>query len=313
MAVQNVGVLFQSGLKKVMALGYNEEVTILDKVVNMGTTEDEFVEWTGVAYPGGAEEKSKGEDMVYKDVRVETPKRIFVRTLALGVRVYMEDMEDDKYDVLSRLSDAVGRAHKVSEEMARANLFNGAFLTAYRTGYDGKALCATDHPLQNQYALATAVTNTTLASRTVSTWSNAAGTPADLSYSTLTLGIAALRRTVTREGEFTTIKPSILLVAPEYEAVAYEITKSSDRPDTASRAISGLTRWGLKVVTTPYLTATESWFLLADKHDLQFFRRKPLTIKQRDAQGSWDALIESVQRYATGFHDPRGVWGNVSS
>ena len=311
MAVQNVGYLFQLGLRKLMFRGYEEELEILDSCFNTNKSDRPWEEWTGMVGPGVAEEKAKGDDMVYKNIYVEIPKRILMKTYALGLRVHMEDVQDDQYGALKKLSEMIGRSHKVVREVSRANVFNAAFQTFYRTGYDGKALCATDHPLQGEtqgYA-PTSTNITVLPSRTQSTWSNRLATDSDLDYTSLIDAITLLRRQYSREGDFINLRPNYLLIPPELEHTAWEITKSSERPDTANRSVSSVNRHGISIKVSPYLLDQDAWFLMSDKHDLQWFDRMPFTTRNRDAEGSWDQLIESVQRFGFGFHDPRGIVG----
>lgn len=310
MAVQNVGTLLQKGLKKLIFLGYDEEIGVFDSIFNNDQSDSAYEEWTGMVGPGVAEVKAKGEAMTYKDLIVEAPKRILMTTRAVGIRIPFEDIQDDQTGALKRLAEAVGRSHKVAQEVAKANIFNGAFSTWYRTGYDGKALCATDHPLAGEGAYSPATTDiTSEPARSETTWSNRLATDADLSYTTLIDMKTLLRRTVTREGDFTNLRPSILLVPPELEEVAWEITKSKERPDTANRATSSMYRYGITIVSSAYLIDTDASFLIADRHDLQYFLRMPLKVKTRDAEGTWDTLTESMLRDGVGYHDPRGVVG----
>lgn len=323
MAVTNVGVLFQGNLAKAIFMGYKEEIGILNAFYNNSSSADAFVEWTGIVAPGQAEEKPKGVDMTYKNILVETPKRITQKTFALGIRCHFEDQRFDKTGALKRLAEAVGRSQKVAEEVYRATLFNLAGSTVFRTGYDGQALLSATHPLSGDYAFnPSATAPTTVPSRTITTWSNYMA--ADLSYISLGDMITQMRRTVTREGDFANITPRKLLIPPESEMVAYEITKSLYRPDqavtstvqtgvrdTGSNLANALSRFGLQIVSSPYLLDTDSFFLQSDKHDLQFFRNMELTVRNNDSIGSWDKLVESMQIFALGFHDPRGICGSV--
>lgn len=318
MAVTNVGYLFQLGLRKVMFRGYEEELENLNVLFNENKTEKPWEEWTGVVGPGVAEEKPKGEDMAYKNILVETPKRILIKTYALGIRVHLEDVEDDQYGALKRLSEMVGRSHRVIREVARANVFNMSFAstTAWRTGYDGFPLCYASHPLQGDtlsYGSAPTFDSSSataaVPARTTGTWSNVLATASDLDYTSLIDAVTLCRRQVSREGDYINLKPKYLLVPPELEPTAWEVTKSTERPDTANRAMSTVNRFGLQIITSPYLVDPDAWWLIADKTDLQWFDRMAFQTRQRDAEGSWDNLLESMQRFGFGFHDPRGVVG----
>lgn len=308
----NAGVLKATGLKKVMLMGYMEELEVLRDCVNSSSSSKAYEDWTGVVAPGVAEEKTKGDDMAVKEIFVETPKRVTHRTFAVAIRMPFEDQDDDLYGPFKRLAEMVGRSHKVVREVMRAHLLlNSAFSTWFRTGYDGLALCSTAHLLQgDETAYSPAESSiTTEPSRSATTWSNRLATDSDLSYQTIIDLVTLLRRTVTREGDFASLMPSKLIVAPENEHVAFELTKSRERPDTANRAVSSVNRHGITVVSTPYNLDTDSMVMHADRHDLQEFVRMDLKTKVRDVQGSWDVMVESAQRLGYGFHDPRGVVG----
>ena len=305
------GALFQQGLMDAMFLGYEEEFGLFEQCVNKNKSKRRYEEWTGIVGSATAPQKTIGQDMDYDSLYVETPTRVQMQSYAQGLRIHLEDYQDDQTGALKQLANALGRAQKSAREVFISNFFNGAFITTFRTGYDNKALCTTDHPLQGSgLAFAPAVTDlTAVPARSGTTWSNELATAADLDYTSLIDAITLLRRTVTREGDYTSIKPDYLLVPPELEHTAYEVTKSTDRPDTANRSISSLNRHGIGIKMSPYLIDTDAWFLVGDRHDIQFFDRMPYTLRKRDAEGSWDMLVESYQRFGGGFHDPRGIVG----
>lgn len=308
--ITNEGILKAVGLRKVMLFGYKEEIESLMSCVNQETSNRAFEDWTGVVGPGLPDVKVKGQDMTERAIFVEIPKRVEMETFADFVRLPFEDQEDDQYSILTRLSEMIGRGHKVIREVYRANFFNLGFVTAWRTGYDGLALFSAAHPLQNQYGYAFSTTGlTSPANRGATTWSNILATASDLDYTSLIDAITLLRRQYSREGDFINLKPRTLLVPPELEHTAYEITKSTDRPDTMNRSVSSVNRWGIQIECSPYLLDTDAWFLGSDTHDLNFFERMTLKTKQREAQGSWDVIVEAAQRFGVGFHDPRGWVG----
>lgn len=306
------GALFQQGLMDAMFMGYEEEFGLFEKCVNQNKSKRRYEEWTGIVGSASAPQKTIGEDMTYDSLFVETPTRVQIQSYALGLRIHLEDYQDDQTGALKQLANALGRSQKAAREVFLANFFNGAFLTTFRTGYDNLALCSTSHTLQGSgLAFSPSATEnaSAIGARDATTWSNRLATDSDLDYTSLIDAVTLLRRTVTREGDYTSIKPDYLLVPPELEHTAYELTKSTDRPDTANRSISSLNRHGIGCKMSPYLIDTDAWFLVGDRHDIQFFDRMPYTLRKRDAEGSWDMLVESYQRFGGGFHDPRGIVG----
>lgn len=309
MAVSNVGHLLTGTLMKLMFMGYNEPDSALDKLFHNDMSSRAYEEWTGMVGPGVAEEKTKGTSMTYKNLIVETPKRILMQTRALGVRVPFEDVQDDQTGALKRLAEAVGRSHRVAQEMVKANVLNGAFGTWYRTGYDGGALCATDHTLEIDRIAPDDTDLTALPSRSTATWSNELATASDLDHASLQDAITLLRRTVGREGDPIVLNPRYLVVPPEIEPTAWTLLNSQGRSDTANRAESDIPRHGLEVVSSPFLFDSDAWWVAADQHDLQYFLRMKMATRKRTLEGTWDEAVESMMRDGVGFHDPRGIVG----
>jgi len=312
MPVKNAGVLFTGHLMKLMHDGWNEYPNVLLNIFNHNKSTKRFEEWTGMVGIGKAEEKPFGQPMVYKDLSVETPKRIQMRTFAVGLRLVMEDIQDDQTGVLERTAPMFGRAHGVSIELDCASVFNTAFSTTLFTGYDGKALCATDHPLEKPtWDPATDFDWSTGPNKY--TWANRLPADADLDYTSYLDMLTLLRRQVARDGIPLELTPQFILVPPELEPIAFEVTKSEMRPDTANNAKS----WGYskvrQIVVSNFLFDTDMWFILADQHDLQYFERMPFKTRKRDAEGTWDTIIESVHRHGVGFHDPRGIVGSAGA
>ena len=308
-----VSPLLRRNLKKVLFNEYMAEDQALESCYNKNSADGPYEEWVAVAGVGPAEEKIEGEAVAFKAIEALTPKRIFIVTYALGMRATMEAKHDERYGILSRLAGEIGRKHAIRREIERASLFNGAFATYYRTGYDGKALIATDHPIKGTtWAPATTdITASTATSlqRTTSTASNELTTAADLDYATIIDLITLIRRTVDESGDYIGLTPKGLLVAPENEHTAYELLKSTMRSDTANNATSSIARHGLEVKVSPHLLDTDATMMYCAKHDLQWFDRMSLKIDSEDEFTTGDELHKGVQRFGLGFADWRGWAG----
>lgn len=306
----NDGVLKVVGLNKVIIDRYNDSIEVLNKIVNTKTSKKAEERWTGIVGIGTAEVKPRGQDMTFKDLYVENPKQVLMETVAVGLRLYYEDLEDDQYDALKQVAGEIGQAHRKFREMQRANLFNMGFTTAYRTGYDNLALFSTAHTLTGAATYAVADTNlTAVPARSTTTWSNRLGTDSDFDYTSYSDACVLLARCVDRQGDFMNLTPSWILFPPELRTAVREVLGSTDRPDTANRSTSGILKDGVDQIMSSYLVDSDAWFLGAESNDLQFFNRMDLKTKYRDAQGSWDWLVETMSRSGVGFHDPRRVVG----
>ena len=302
------GELLRPGLRKVIYMAYKNQPSRYSDFLNVLSSKKAYEEWTAWAGVGPAVEKLEGKAITYKDPTGLPVKRITHVTYGLGMRQTMEAKSDEQYGIAAKIAQSIGKAHKVRREIEAANMFNGAFGTWNNTGFDGKALCATDHPLYQGQSYSAATTDiTSEPQRSGSTCSNKLATASDLDYTSLQDMITLARRTVDEDGDFLTIEPRKLLIPPELDWVAREITRSPDRPDTANRAKNVLP--SIQVDTWHFLLDTDAWFLLGDQHDLNFFNRMDLQTDMEDDFDTGDTLYRGIQRFSTGFGDWRGIYG----
>jgi phage major head subunit gpT-like protein len=101
-------------------------------------------------------------------------------------------------------------------EITAANIFNNGFSSSY-TGFDGKALFATDHP--------------TLGG---STQANTPTIQADLSVSSLTAGLTAIEKYVDERGLSLPTKAVLLMVPVDSWNIAEELLGSEYKPLTSN-------------------------------------------------------------------------------
>jgi hypothetical protein len=85
------------------------------------------------------------------------------------------------------------------------------------------------------------------------------------------------------------------------------------RPGTTDNEVNALLEKDIQYTVNHYLTDTDSWFLLADEHKINFFwRRKPEFFKGNDFD-TQDAKFQSAMRFSVGFSDFRGVTGDTGA
>lgn len=109
--------------------------------------------------------------------------------------------------------------------------------------------------------------------------------------------------------------PDVLLVPPDLYDAAVELARSEKDPASANNAANP--RFGsLRVVEWPYLTDTDSWFLIdtvAAKMALKWLNREPLRIvREPGAEVQWINYYAKM-RYSFGFADWRWVYGGNAS
>lgn len=93
-----------------------------------------------------------------------------------------------------------------------------------------------------------------------------------ISVASLSAARAAMSRQMDKSlQEYLGLVPAILLVAPEYEGLAYAVLNSLSDPSQSNPAKVNFARtFNLKVVSSPYVTGT-NWFLFADPNTAEAF------------------------------------------
>jgi hypothetical protein len=106
-----------------------------------------------------------------------------------------------------------------------------------------------------------------------------------------------------------------LFIPYEYRWLADELINSTTRPDTANRAKNAFDQDGLTVVSTPYLTDDDAWFLMAEpsKHNVRtYWREKPNVMHDWDFEAS-AMKVKIRARWKRGWSDWRGVYGSTGA
>lgn len=189
-----------------------------------------------------------------------------VRQRSLVIKVTVLDAQHNQIkDRVQRVTLSVFRTRQLHAH----DVFNHAFDVNY-PGPDGKALCATDHPL----------------------YPGAGSTEVQSNLITAPLSIDALDEARLKMLNFTDdrgkkllLQPDTLIVPPALEKKAKEMLLSTERPDTADRA-TNVWKGAYRVVVLPLLTESDVWFL-ADSAELKrylrwFERRKPVPSQDED-------------------------------
>lgn len=214
---------------------------------------------------------------------------------AKGFMVERKLFDDMQYGAIFSSAAEMGTAFARLREKHMASVFNNAFATV--TGYDGKVLCADDHP--RSASDATAVDN------------KAALT---LNSANLETAILAHQALGDDRGEEISIMPNLLLVPRALRKTALELVGSELTPESANNAVN--VHAGMQVLVWPYLTDTNAWFLvdttMAQRY-LKWYDRVPVEFA---AEQSFDTMLRKYRgymRYSFGWSDFRWVYGSNPS
>lgn len=187
-------------------------------------------------------------------------------TRQLGFAISDKVRRFNKIDVVRRYSQALERSARSTMEQIAALPFNIGFASTY-VGSDNKPLFATDH---------VAVNGATIA--------NKPSSDVDLTQASLEAAIGRFLSAKTSDGTPINLQPRYLLVHPSnllnarrvVGADMYYSVSGTTPSGAASGAPNVLRDYNLTVISNPYLTDEDAWFLLAakDEHEVQVVRNE---------------------------------------
>jgi hypothetical protein len=247
--------------------------------------------------------KGEGAPIGY-DIQIEGPKQSWVHnTYAMGVRLTEEAIDDNLYhlngggnaDDLQDIFDDLGRSMATNPEVYVAKFFNSATATTYHAARDAVAFASTAH-----YRL------------DGSTFSNKA-TSTDLTYSTFWANLVSAENQYDHRSLRVKKNVNKLWVPPQLERAGLEVLKSSDRPDSANRAINAYAKSGrsIQLMVWPEMTDEDMWVLQCEGRGIIFFwRRKTRFAREREFQ-TGDMMCKSDQRFSAEIADERDFYFNI--
>ena len=274
---------------------YNEKPSLISTCFNMQTSDRDIEQTSTFSGFDVATTIAEGESVTYQDIIQGYDKTYTHVKYGKGFRVSDELIADGKFMTIEKLSKALGRSLFEVREVEAADEFNSG-TTSSSANPNGEALFSTTHALIRG-----------------GTEQNTLTTDADLSMTSLRQALADLRDTRSDENLRLNIKAKYLLTPGTNPVMydAYELTRSTDRPDTASRAINNNQLTGLEHVIWDYLTDADSWFLVADKgdHELYFFDREAPKLKSDVDFDPGAHKVKMETRFSHGWSDWRGLYG----
>jgi len=212
--------------------------------------------------------------------KIITPVNDYANAIEVSKNLY----DDNMHSVWAKhIADFALKA-RVSQDKYGFDWFNNAFTTSLTA--DGTAFCGTHTLLQGgtQSNIVPADANGSTA----------------LSNETLNNAIVALRTMKDQAGVILGDVPSILLVPPQLFQLAIQLTQSALQADVANNAINvWRSAYGMVVKTSPYLTSSTAWFLLADRHSVTRIVRQGVQTALRD----WSYSSNRTYLYQANFRE----------
>ena len=287
----------QEGLNTTFGLAYDKWPDLWPMMFATEESNKAFEEDTHMAGMGYAPEKSEGAALFYDQMTEGGTARYTHVTIAYAGALTQEAEEDGLYGSLGKkMVRSMARGMKATKEVRGAAVYNNGHDTNF-TGFDGRPLFATDHPLTGG-----------------GTETNRLSAAADLAIGSMEDLLIIMRNLVDDRGIPVMARAQKLILPPELEYIGERVLNSSQRPGTMDNDINAVK--SLKKITddpciNPYLTSPNNWYIMTDVEDgVKHFRRIKL---QKGIEGDFDTgnmRYKCRERYSFGFTDWRGAVSN---
>ena len=255
------------------------------------TAEMRFLGLAQLKTEGGqtAFDNNAGERYVYNQEHTE---------IALGYAITRKAIDDNLYKTQFMPSNlGLMESFLQTKEIYGANVLNTATTYNAAIGGDGKALIATDHPIDG------------------GTISNQSSTNADLNEASLLNAMIAVRYNFRDQAGLKVFARARKLIVPaQLEPVAIRLTKTELRPGTADNDVNAImmTAGGLPegYLVNDYLTSSTAWFLLTNIDGLSYMERVKYESDMQVDFVTDNLLVKGYERYSFGYYNWRSIWGS---
>jgi len=255
------------------------------------TAEMRFLGLAQLKTEGGqtAFDNGAGERFVYNQEHTE---------IALGYAITRKAIDDNLYKTQFMPSNlGLIESFHQTKEIYGANVLNTATTYNAAVGGDGKALCASDHPIDG------------------GTVSNIPSTPVDLNESTLLNAMIGIRTAFKDQAGLKIFaRGRKLIVPPQLEPVAIRLTKTELRPGTADNDVNAImmTAGGLPegYMVNDFLTSAYAWFLLTNIDGLSYMERVKFESDMQVDFVTDNLLVKGYERYSFGYYNWRSIYGS---
>jgi len=258
------------------------------------TAEMRYLGYAQLKTEGGqtAFDNNAGERYVYNQEHTE---------IGLGYAITRKAIDDNLYKTQFAPSNlGLIESFQQTKEIYGANVLNTATTYNASVGGDGKALCATDHPIDG------------------GTVANRAAVDVDLNESTLLNAMIGIRTGFKDQAGLKVFaRGRKLIIAPANEPVAIRLTKTELRPGTSDNDVNAImmTAGGLPegYMVDDFLTSAGAWFLLTNIDGLAYMERIKFETDMQVDFVTDNLLVKGYERYSFGYYNWRSIWGSFPS
>lgn len=274
---------FQVGLKEIPA----EKSMLFDSGKSDKLTET-YLEHGDI----GSMEEFAGS-VAYDDVAQGYKMTITAKEMAKGIKIQRKFVRTDQLDIVKSLPKLLGLAARRRIALDVFAGYNNAFNSSILT-LDGLSLCNGAHTSTNGG----------------STQGNAGAT----AFSPVSVEATRLlmKKFLTNTDQRFEVVPDLLVVPPDLEEAAYELTASSGKVDTANNN-KNFHQGKYKVLVSDWLESGSNWFMIDSDLLKQFAVWNdvdPVDFAQAEDFDGLAAKYRAYMFYGFGFRDWRFVYGH---
>lgn len=211
-----------------------------------------------------------------------------------GIKIERKLVDDDLYSIINKRPQQLALVTKRTMEKHASSIFNNAFTTSIFTGGDSQALCASGHTYQS----------------TATTVSNSGSTA--LSATAVEATRLLMRQFTDETDNLMIAQGDTILVPPNLEETAFEITNASGKLDTGDNN-PNFNKGKYKVIVWDYLTDTNNWFMIDSrmaKMYLKWFQRVGTEFNKDKDFDTYIAKWSVYTRYSYGFSGWSWIYGS---
>lgn len=244
---------------------------------------------------GAAPELPDGMPVTYQSGGVLFIQRYVYKVYGLAFALTKVLVEDgDHIRIGQTYARHLAQSLIETKETLCANILNRAFNGSYLGG-DGVSLSNSAHPIVG------------------GTFSNILSTPANLSQTSLEQMLVQIRNAVDNNGKRIRLTPKQIVTGPSNVFQAEVLLKSALRTGTANNDINPIKSMGTLPggqANLSRITSTTAWWVQTDAAEgLKLLKRRAL---EKSMEGDFETdnmRYKATERYATGWTDPRALYG----
>ena len=288
----NFAQLLEPGLLPILGRSFRRRGEEYSKILNVKTSRKNKETALKVAGLGLAQLKAQQDTVTFDDPLQGPTLDIAFLTYALGVSISWEMFSDDLYGYMRQVANELGLSMRETVEILAMAPFNNAFDTNV-TILNGQPLCSTTQTM----------IDTSVASQSNKVTSS-------LSHAAIRDALIKFEKYHDDRGKKYDSIANRLLIGPDNRFLAREIFGPGKKPFTSDNEQNVLAG-ELAPFVSHYLTDPLDWFILGDRHFVDFYWRVKPVFRSFDDQATFAAKFTAAMRLAALAFDWLGVFGST--